>query len=255
MGNKRTIEGKTLLVTGANRGLGAALVEAAFARGAGKVYCGARDMSSFGAGLDRFGGRAIPVQLDVTSEADVTAAAAALTDLDIVVSNAGVTYMVPLLETTMQGARDTMETNFFGPLRLVHAFGPHLNARNGGYISVLSLAALLPAQGAELYSASKAASVMLGHAARQALPDVAVSLAYPGLMDTDMMRSSAFAKTSPQEIAANILDGWTSGDTAVFPDLHSQYLRDAFVGRAAEVLVDPNALMRDALLRYLEARR
>lgn len=253
MGEDRTFAGKTLLITGANRGLGAALVEAAFARGAAKIYCGARDVAGFGSTLDAFGGRAIPISLDVTNDAHV-AAAAGLTDVDIVVSNAGVTYMVPLLETTMEGARATMETNFFGPLRLVHAFGPNLDARGGGFISVLSLAALVPAHGAELYSASKAAGVMLGHAVRGALPNVAVSLAYPGLMDTDMMSSSDFAKTSPQEIAANILDGWAAGDTAVFPDLHSQYLRDEFVGRPEEVLVDPYALMRDALLRYLEAR-
>jgi len=253
MGDDRTFEGKTLLVTGANRGLGAALVEAAFAKGAAKIYCGARDVAGFGSALDAFGGRAIPLSLDVTNDAHV-AAAAALADIDIVVSNAGVTYMVPLLETTMEGARATMETNFFGPLRLVHAFGPSLDARGGGFISILSLAALVPAHGAELYSASKAAGVMLGHAVRGALPNVAVSLAYPGLMDTDMMRSSDFAKTSPQEIAANILDGWAAGDSAVFPDLHSQYLRDEFVGRPEEVLVDPYVLMRDALLRYLEAR-
>lgn len=250
----RTIEGKTLLVTGANRGLGAALVEAAFVRGAAKIYCGARDVARFGTALDRFDGRAVPVQLDVTSESDVAAAAAALADLDMLVSNAGVTYMVPLLDTTMQGARDTMEANFFGPLRLVHAFGARLNARSGGFVSVLSLAALIPAQAAELYSASKAAGVMLGHAVRLALPNVAVSLAYPGLMDTDMMRSTDFAKTSPEEIAANILDGWARGDTAIFPDLHSQYLRDEFVGRPEETLTDPYALMRDALQRYLAAR-
>lgn len=253
MSDDRSFEGKTLLITGANRGLGAALVEAAFARGAAKVYCGARDVPSFGSALDRFGARAVPVALDVTNDAQV-AAAAKLGDIDIVVSNAGVTHMVPLLETTLEGARATMETNFFGPLRLVYAFGPHLDARGGGFISILSLAALVPAHGAELYSASKAAGTMLGHAVRGAMPNVAVSLAYPGLMDTDMMRSTDFAKTSPQEIAANILDGWASGETALFPDLHSQYLRDAFVARPAEVLTDPYALMRDALLRYLEAK-
>ncbi|HEX2813832.1 MAG TPA: SDR family NAD(P)-dependent oxidoreductase [Sphingopyxis sp.] len=253
MDDNRTFEGKTLLITGANRGLGAALVEAAFARGAAKIYCGVRDIANFGPALDRFGGRAVAVALDVTNDAHV-AAASDVVDVDIVVSNAGVTHMVPLLETTLEGARATMETNFFGPLRLVYAFGPDLDARGGGFISVLSLAALVPAHGAELYSASKAAGTMLGHAVRGAMPNVAVTLAYPGLMDTDMMRSSDFAKTSPQEIAANILDGWAGGETAVFPDLHSQYLRDAFVGRPQEVLTDPYALMRDALLRYLEAR-
>lgn len=253
MDDNRTFEGKTLLITGANRGLGAALVEAAFARGAARIYCGARDVASFGSALDHFGGRAVPVALDVTNDAQV-AAAARFGDVDIVVSNAGVTYMVPLLETTLEGARATMETNFFGPLRLVHAFASHLESRRGGFISVLSLAALVPAHGAELYSASKAAGTMLGHAVRGALPNVAVALAYPGLMDTDMMRSSDFAKTSPQEIAANILDGWARSETAIFPDLHAQYLRDEFVARPQEILTDPYALMRDALLRYLEAR-
>lgn len=254
MDKSLSVAGKNLLITGANRGLGAALVRAAWEGGAAKIYCGARDVDSFGEELSGYGGRAIPIKLDVTEDCDI-AEAAKIDDLDILVSNAGVTYMVSLFETTLEGARATMEANYFGPLRLIYAFGEQLQQRHGGLISVLSLAGLVPARAAELYSASKAAGMMLGHAARAALPDVAVSLAYPGLMDTDMMRSSDFPKTSPQAIAAAILDGWAKGEAAIFPDRHSQFLRDEFVSRPQELLTNPYALMTDSLMNFLSLQQ
>lgn len=254
MKNNHEVAGRNLLITGANRGLGAALVSAAFERGAAKIYCGARNLDSFGSDLHPYEGRAVPIQLDITKDADV-AEAARLDDVDIVVSNAGVTYMVPLMETTLDGARATMEANYFGPLRLIYGFGQALQRRRGGFISILSLAGLVPARDAELYSASKAAGMMLGHAARAALPDVKVALAYPGLMDTDMMRVSDFPKTPPHAIAAAILDGWARGEGAVFPDRHSQCLRDEFVSRSEELLTNPYALMTDSLMKFLSLQK
>ncbi|KQZ73755.1 hypothetical protein ASE06_15570 [Sphingopyxis sp. Root214] len=249
----REIAGRTLLVTGANRGLGAALVEHALELGAGKVYAGVRDVSSLADRYAAHGDRVVPVTLDVTNDEQVARAAETLTDVDILLSNAGVTYMVPLLEATIEGARQTMETNYFGPLRLIKAFGPGLEARQGALISILSLAALVPAQGAELYSASKAAGVMLGHAASLAFPSVAVSLCYPGLMDTEMMQSSELPKTSPQEIARNILSGWVAGEIAIFPDGHARLLREEYVARPTAILDQPYSIMTGALMKFLAA--
>jgi NAD(P)-dependent dehydrogenase (short-subunit alcohol dehydrogenase family) len=254
MSENRAIAGRTALVTGANRGLGAALVEELLDRGAAKVYCGARDPSKLTNSLDRYGPRVEAVKLDVTNTLEVEAAAKRLTDLDILISSAGITYLAPLLETTLATARQIMETNYFGPLQLIYAFAETLSKRKGGFIYILSLAALAPAPDAELYSASKAAGSMLGHAAARILPNVAVSLSYPGSMDTDMMKSWDIAKTSPQEIAKNTLDGWCAGDVSIFPDLHSQYLRDAVVGRSAELLTNPFALMDDARDKFFAAR-
>ncbi|WP_084421689.1 SDR family NAD(P)-dependent oxidoreductase [Henriciella litoralis] len=254
MSHHRQIEGKVALVTGANRGLGAAIVEHLLALGASKVYCGARNLNKMDAVLDRFGPRAESVALDVTNTDQVNAAARALTEVDLLVSNAGVTYMVPLSEVTLDGARATMETNYFGPLRLVQAFAKSLNKRQGGFIYILSLAALTPAHDAELYSASKAAGTMLGHAVRHAYPNIGVTLSYPGLMDTDMMRDTPLVKTSPEEIARQTLEGWIDGRVSVFPDLHASLLRDAILNSPESLLGDPYELMTTALTAYMKQR-
>jgi NAD(P)-dependent dehydrogenase (short-subunit alcohol dehydrogenase family) len=249
----REIAGRTALVTGANRGLGAALVEALLDSGAAKVYCGARDPSTLAACLARHGSRVEAITLDVTDTADVEAAAEALTDLDILVSSAGATYLSPLLETPIATARQIMETNYFGPLQLILAFAETLKRRKGGFIYILSLAGLAPAPQAEFYSASKAAGSILGHAVRHVLPDVAVSLSYPGSMDTDMLKEWEVPKTPPQDVARNTLEGWRAGEVAIFPDFHAQCLRDAVLTRRSELLTDPYALMHEALTNFLAA--
>ena len=253
MTGTRSIAGKNVLVTGTNRGLGASFVEALLDRGAAKVYCGARDVAKLSAALPRYGARAEAVPLDVTDTAQVKAAGQRLTDVDVLISNAGVTYITPLMETTLEEARRVMETNYFGPLQLIYAFAETLSRRKGGFIYVLSLAGLLPARGAELYSASKAAGSMLGIATRGALPDVAVSLVYPGLMDTDMMRATPIQKTSPRTIADRSLDGWLAGEFSVFPDLHAEFTRDAVIRQGADILADPHGVMAQVGARYAAA--
>jgi NAD(P)-dependent dehydrogenase (short-subunit alcohol dehydrogenase family) len=247
----QSLHGKIALVTGANRGLGAAFVAALLEGGASKVYCGARDIAKFGDNLECFGGRAVPVRLDVTSSDDVSSVVGTLDDVDILISNAGVTCMAPLMGTPLETARATMETNFFGPLRLVHAFGDHLNDRNGAFIYVLSLSALFPIPDAEIYSASKAAGLMLGYAIRRALGNVSVAMAFPGLMDTDMMRILPVPKTSPQDVARNILDRWSSGERMIFPDRHAQLSREELLTCGPNLLSDPFAIMETATARYL----
>jgi len=254
MPDQLTIQGKNALVTGANRGLGAALVDALIERGAAKVYCGARDPSALSGMLHCHGARAQAVQLDMTKEAQIRDAGARLDDVDLLISNAGVTYMTPLMETTLEHSRLVMETNFFGPLQLIYAFAETLRRRRGGFIYILSLAGQLPARGAEIYSASKAAGAMLGHGARGALPEVAVSLVYPGLMDTDMMAATPLVKTSPREVANRSLDGWLAGQVSVFPDLHAEFTRDALVSQGRDILEDPFSVMGQIGARYVAAR-
>ena len=108
MPGNRDIAGKTALVTGANRGLGMALVDALLEQGAAKVYCGARDPSKLAALQERHGSRVEGIRLDVTDAGQVEAAARALTDLDILVSCAGTTYLSPMLETPLATARENV---------------------------------------------------------------------------------------------------------------------------------------------------
>lgn len=253
MTRKQGVAGRTALVTGANRGLGAALAEELLARGAARVWLAARNPDSLADALARHGELVRAIRLDVTDDADVANAARTLPDLDLLVSNAGVTYITPLPDTTLHDAWQTMDINFFGPYRLMQAFAPMLNARRGGIIQILSLAALAPAQDAELYSASKAAGVMLVHAARRNWPDLALSMSLPGLMDTDMMEESPLPKTPAATIAAHTIDGWEQGLLSIFPDLHAEHLRRQYVAAGSLLLEDPYVIMQQAIQGYLAA--
>ena len=122
-----TLSGRKVLITGANRGLGASFVEAALARQASAVYAAARDPAL----LPRFSdpARVVPVRLDVTDQQEVTEAGLERTDVDLLISNAGVTCHGPVLGGDDEAiVREVLEVNFFGPLRLVRSFGPGLRA-------------------------------------------------------------------------------------------------------------------------------
>src|SRR6478672_1212251 len=125
------LAGRVALVTGANRGVGAALVDALFERSAAKVYAGARDPESLAAAVARHGAALVPVRLDVTSRADIAAAAMACPDVEVLVSNAGLAPAGPVLDTSETLMRDVFEVNVFGPMALVGAFAPALT-RSGG---------------------------------------------------------------------------------------------------------------------------
>ncbi|HEY2450310.1 MAG TPA: SDR family NAD(P)-dependent oxidoreductase, partial [Mycobacterium sp.] len=134
----RRIDGITALVTGANRGLGKALVQALLDRGAAKVYAGARDRGAVGV----TDARVVPVRLDITNPEDVAAAAHDCTDVSLVINNAGAMLQTPFLSAPdVSAARTEMETNYFGTLAMARAFAPLLAAAGGGaVVNVLSVA-------------------------------------------------------------------------------------------------------------------
>ena len=160
------VEGARILVTGANRGIGLAFVEEALARGAATVYAGVRDPDDITPELAATGARV--VRLEVTSADDIAAAAAACTDVNVLVNNAGYFGNHRLVETDDAAvARREMEVNYFAPLALTRAFAPVLAARGGGSIvNVLSVAAIAPTPFMGGYSPSKAAALSLGDAPR-----------------------------------------------------------------------------------------
>jgi NAD(P)-dependent dehydrogenase (short-subunit alcohol dehydrogenase family) len=148
------IGGSTALVTGANRGLGKALVRALLEAGCAKVYAGARNVE--GVAPDRL---VQPLQLDITNAEQVAAAAAQCGDVDILINNAGVAGFTPALAApTMDNARLEIETNYLGTLAMCRAFAPVL-ARNGGgaLVNVLSVVSWFNAPMQGSYCASKAA--------------------------------------------------------------------------------------------------
>ena len=220
------IEDTTALVTGANRGIGKALVEALLAAGAGKVYATARDTDKLPFTDNRVQG--LPV--DVTDAASVGAAADAAGDIDLVISNAGVLNFASFLDGDLDVLRQDMEVNYFGALNVARAFAPALRRTKGAFVNLNSVVsyASMPAIGG--YSASKAAAHSLTLALRAELgPDgVTVLGVYPGPIDTDMAKDLPMDKHGVEDTAAAILRGIESGDTHIAPDPMAEDVRTAY---------------------------
>ena len=217
------IEGSVAFVTGANRGLGAAFCRLLLERGAKTVYAGARDQSTVTAD------GVVPVQLDVTSLADIAAAAERCGDVTLLVNNAGIgTGTGSLADNTLEMARCEFDTNVFGPLAMSRAFAPVLAANGGGaIINVLSVLSWLSMPNSAMYCASKAASWSLTNSLRQELLGQGTQVLglHVGFMDTDMTAGINAPKSSPDDVAAQTLDGIEAGAHEVLADEVSRNVR------------------------------
>jgi NAD(P)-dependent dehydrogenase (short-subunit alcohol dehydrogenase family) len=217
------IEGVVALVTGANRGLGRALTEALLARGVRKVYAAARTPATLGTPRDA---RLVPLTLDVTDAEQIRTAVAAVSDVALVINNAGVVLNAEIAgATVIERARQEMDVNYFGALRLLQGLAPIL-AKNGGgaIVNIGSAAGLSNVPLFPTYSASKAALHSLTQAARVLLGAQGTSVfgVYPGPVDTDMVRELAMPKASPRDVAQAVLDGLEAGQEDIFPDSFAQ---------------------------------
>jgi len=210
------IENSVAFVSGANRGLGLALVHALLAKGARKVYAGVRDPASI-----RIPG-VIPVRLDVTDADQVAAAAAACGDVDLLINNAGIAHLSGYMDSDAIARGQAMfETNFFGVVRMSQAFTPVLAANGGGaLVNILSVASWVNAAPLSLYAASKSAAWGFTNGLRTALAEQRTLVAgvHVGFMDTDMTDGIDLPKSSPQAVAATILAGIEAGTTEIIAD-------------------------------------
>jgi len=250
------LAGRVALVTGANRGIGAALVDALLARDAAKVYAGARDPASLAEAQRRHGERLVPVQLDVTSDSDRQAVTARCRDLDILVSNAGLAPAGPVLGTDEATCRETFEVNVFGPCALLRQLAPMLRERRGGVLFINSLTGLVVSRSSPVYGASKAAARMLILGVRQELrgEGVVVTTSHPGFVDTGMAERIPYTKATPEEVAERSLNGLEAEATVVFPDRLAEMVEQALMNRAAEVLGEPQSLMTELVDKLRDAQ-
>lgn len=206
----------TVLITGANRGIGLAFARAALARGARKVYAAARKPASITLpGVE-------PIQLDVTRPEDVAAAAQHCSDVTLLINNAGIAAIGDFLAPdAVELARAHMDTNFFGPLRLAQAFAPVLARHGGGAIvNVLSAASWISVPPLGTYSASKAAAWSLTNSLRRELraQHTQVLGMHMGYVDTDMTNGFDVEKTSPDEVVRRTLDALEAGAEEALAD-------------------------------------
>jgi len=235
------IPGTIALVTGANRGIGRALVEALLERGATKVYAAARRPETLADLVAQFGERVVPLRLDVTRPREVRAAAAQADDVRLLINNAGVVakFGGELTDPDWIGAsREEFEVNVLGAWSLTQAFAPVLARHSGAaVVNISSVAGLVALPIIASYSASKAALHSLTQAIRAVLLPQGVQVVgvYPGPIDTDMAKPFATEKTSAPNAAHAILDGLEAGQEDVFPDPMAQQVGELF-------LRDPKAL-------------
>jgi NAD(P)-dependent dehydrogenase (short-subunit alcohol dehydrogenase family) len=217
------IKNTVALVTGGNRGIGLAFAQELLARGARKVYVGARDPAT----VTLSGVQAL--RLDVNKAEDVAAAAALATDVELVINNAGIAqpggFLAPDSEEV---ARRIFETNFFAMLRVSKAFAPALKANGGGaLLNVLSVASWVNGAQLAAYSASKSAAWSLTNALRSELAaqKTQVVALHMGYVDTDLTRGFEVPKSSPQDIVKIALDGVESGLEEVLADEITQQVK------------------------------
>ena len=210
------LDNATVLITGANRGIGLEFARAALARGARKVYAGARDPDS----VTLPGVQAI--RLDVTRPEDVAAAARNCSDVTLLINNAGIATLGGFLaEGSIEAARAQLETNFFGPLRMGLAFAPVLAGHGGGAIlNVLSVASWISSPMLAVYGSTKSAAWSLTNGLRHELraQHTQVLGMHMGFVDTDLTRGIDMQKSAPHAVVERALDALEAGAEEVLAD-------------------------------------
>ncbi|MGP8209129.1 MAG: SDR family NAD(P)-dependent oxidoreductase [Acidimicrobiales bacterium] len=225
-----TIEGKTVLITGANRGIGRALVDEALRRGAKRVYAGSRQPIAH---LDE---RVTPVVLDVTDTDQIRSVADQVQSLDVLVNNAGIAIYDNLSDRSI--LEQHLAVNLFGPYEVIQAFLPQLTESRGVIVNNTSMMAMAPLPMTPAYAVSKAAAFNLTQSLRAILAGrgISVHAVLTGPTDTDMTRGFDIPKVTPQSVARSIFDGVDAGDEDIFPDATSEALADSWRSSVAKGL-------------------
>lgn len=225
------ISDSTILITGANRGIGLALVEKSLEKGATKVYATYRSESSRST-LDELGEQVVPIRLDLSDPTTIARLAQSVPSLNILINNAGILSALSLLENTDAQLRNDIETNVFGTLGVTKALLPALKQESSAAIvnvaSIASLAAM-PSLGG--YSASKAALHSMTQSIRGELKGDGISVhgVYPGPVATRMTEGFDMEMTSAPAVAEKILEDIENGVEDIFPDAMSQQTGPLFL--------------------------
>jgi NAD(P)-dependent dehydrogenase (short-subunit alcohol dehydrogenase family) len=229
----------TVLITGANRGLGLAFAREALARGARRVYAAARDPSSVTlSGV-------VPIQLDVTKPEGIAAAVRDYPDVTLLINNAGIAATGGFLaDDSLASAQRHFDTNVFGPMRLTQAFAPVLAANGGGAIlNVLSIASWINGPLLGVYGMSKSAAWAMTNGTRIELSaqHTQVLALHVGFIDTDLTRGLDVPKSAPDAVVRTALDALEAGASEVLAD---EVTRQVHAGLSANPAVYLQALER-----------
>jgi NAD(P)-dependent dehydrogenase (short-subunit alcohol dehydrogenase family) len=212
---------QTVLVTGANRGLGREFVRQLLDRDVAKVYAAARDPRT----IDTSDPRVVPLELDVTDAASIARAAEVAQDVSVLINNAGIARGASVLDPDASTLRAELETNLFGPLAFTSAFADRLVDRSGAVVNVASVLSWIALGGS--YGVSKAALWSATDSMRTELAPRGVQVVgvYVGYVDTDMTTRVQAPKSDPADVVWQVLDGVEAGDVEVLADETSRVVR------------------------------
>jgi NAD(P)-dependent dehydrogenase (short-subunit alcohol dehydrogenase family) len=216
------IQDSTVLVTGANRGIGKAFADALLERGATKVYAAVRDVATV---TDP---RLVPIELDVTDPDRVAAVARELDDVHVVVNNAGVLNVGIPLSASLDAARLELETNYLSLASMTQAFAPVLERNGGGaFVNVLSVFSWVAMPLLSTYSASKAAAWSFTNAARIELRRQGTHVVgvFVAGVETDMAAAFDIDKLPPAIVAASALDALQADEPEAVVDDYSRAVK------------------------------
>lgn len=225
-----TIEGKTVLITGSNRGIGKALVDEALRRRAKQVYAGARQPISH---PDE---RVVPIVLDVTEPEEIRRVAGCIRSLDILINNAGIALYDNLSDRSI--LEQHLAVNLFGPYEVIKAFLPQLTESRGTIVNNTSMMAMVPLPMTPAYAVSKAAAFNFTQSLRALVANrgIRVHAILTGPTDTEMTAGLEIPKAAPISVARSIFDGIDTGEEDIFPDATSQVIADNWRSSVAKRL-------------------
>lgn len=236
------VQDKTVLVTGANRGIGRAIVEGALQRGAKKVYAAVRRLESAQSLVDEFGDRVVPIHVDLEQPESIRAAAATATDVQIVINNAGVLKNAdPLSDHAVDSLLYEINVNVVGLIHVAQAFAPVLKANGGGALAQLnSVASVKAFADFATYSASKAASYSITQSLRDKLTDQGTHVVsvHPGPIATDMANDAGLGEIAepPSLVADAIFQALQEGAFHAYPDTMAKQVGAAYQSFAESIV-------------------
>ena len=236
------IQNKTVLITGANRGIGKVIAESFLEHGAKKVYAAVRKIDSATPLVDQYGDRVQPLEVDMSKPDSISNAAKVAQDVDVVINNAGVlTSTDPLQENALESLNYEMDVNVGGLLRMAQAFAPVLKSNGGGaFVQLNSVASIKNFTPFTTYSASKAAAYSVTQGLRELLGEQGTQVVsvHPGPIATDMVKEAGLHDIAepPSLVADSIIAALNNGNFHAFPDSMAKQIEDVYQNYATNIV-------------------